>query len=116
MSTRIGMVLTLISSVPLQAAQEQDLPPRQRGAASLGEQLVERALRGQFAHRLDHARAQDALRFQLVEVREGLGQTLLLARVVITPALPVAVSLELLARHPHLTPFADPRRRPVQLL
>src|SRR2546426_1252400 len=68
MSSRIGMVLTLISAVPLQAAQVPELPTRQRGATGLGEQLVERARGGQIAHRLHHARTQDVLHLQLVEV------------------------------------------------
>src|SRR2546422_10670778 len=75
MSSRIGMVLTLISAIPLQAAQVPELPTRQRGATGLGEQLVERARRGQIAHRLHHARAQDVLHLQLVEVGKGLGRS-----------------------------------------
>src|SRR2546425_826846 len=106
MSSRIGMVLTLISAIPLQAAQVPELPTRQRGATGLGEQLVERARRGQIAHRLHHARAQDVLHLQLVEVGKGLGQALLLARVVVAPALAVAVGLKLLARPQDLGPRA----------
>src|SRR2546428_7718593 len=100
MSSRIGMVLTLISAMLLQAAQVPELPTRQRGAAGLGEQLVERARGGQIAHCLHHARTQDVLHLQLVEVGEGLGQALLLARVVVAPALAGAVCVALFARAP----------------
>src|SRR2546428_234862 len=100
MSSRIGMVLTLISAILLQAAQVPELPTRQRGAAGLGEQLVERARGGQIAHRLHHARTQDVLHLQLVEVREGLGQALLLARVAVAAAPAGSVVPRQLARPP----------------
>src|SRR2546425_13347218 len=111
MSSRIGMVLTPISAILLQAAQAPELPTRPPGAAGLGEQLVERARGGQIAHRLHHARTQDVLHLQLVEVGEGLGQALLLARVVVAPALAVAVGLQLLAPPQDLGQLADPPSR-----
>src|SRR3989442_15964596 len=98
MSSRIGMVLTLISAILLQAAQVPELTTRQRGAPGLGEQLVERARGGQIANRLHHARTQDVLHLQLAEVGEGLGQALPLARVVVAPALAAAVPVGRLNR------------------